>query len=96
MRFAPIFFFAFGYWMVSSYQLLKNDNLAQIATSDSVPATGHTWNDPFMPQGWFLPAYPMLGMFWFSVFLKLFGALFLKLLALCIPAFEVSKKDTNE
>jgi len=49
-----------------------------------------------MPQGWFLPAYPMLGMFWFSVFLKLFGALFLKLLALCIPAFEVSKKDTNE
>jgi len=32
MRAAPLYFFAFGYWMVSSNQLLKNDHLTPIAS----------------------------------------------------------------
>ena len=32
MRAAPLYFFAFGYWMASSNQLLKNDHLTPIAT----------------------------------------------------------------
>ena len=31
MRFAPLFFLAFGYWMASNQQLLSNDHLGWIS-----------------------------------------------------------------
>lgn len=43
---APLFFLAFGYWIVSSNQLLKNDNLTPVALNSDIPITNHHYNYP--------------------------------------------------
>jgi hypothetical protein len=62
LKFAPLVFLAFGYWMVSSKQLLANDVFVKEYSSDT-PRTGHLYNDPFTRAEWNSPAWPMLAMF---------------------------------
>ena len=42
MRFAPLFYLAFGYWMCSSHQLLSNDEISPKEFSYSTYVTSHT------------------------------------------------------
>lgn len=62
LKFAPLGFLAFGYWMVSSKQLLAND-VYPFEYSHETQKTGHLYNSPFTKEGWVQPAWPMLAMF---------------------------------
>lgn len=47
LRWAPVFFLAFGYWMASSEQLISNNHLKPVATSGGTRLTGHIMTDIF-------------------------------------------------
>ena len=42
LLFAPAFYLIFGYWMVSSKQLISNENLTQVRNEESVIPSYHT------------------------------------------------------
>eukprot|EP00352_Strombidinopsis_acuminata_P005948 CAMPEP_0176350338 /NCGR_PEP_ID=MMETSP0126-20121128/9400_1 /TAXON_ID=141414 ORGANISM="Strombidinopsis acuminatum, Strain SPMC142" /NCGR_SAMPLE_ID=MMETSP0126 /ASSEMBLY_ACC=CAM_ASM_000229 /LENGTH=217 /DNA_ID=CAMNT_0017700299 /DNA_START=1162 /DNA_END=1815 /DNA_ORIENTATION=+ len=41
LKYAPLFYFAMGYWMLSSNQLCNNFNLEPVETTTTTPLSGH-------------------------------------------------------
>ena len=97
MSWAPLYYFAFGYWMVSSNQILSNDHLGgMIQLSTDVSLTGHTYIDAFRPQGWSTPGFVMLAMFWFFVAITIFGSVIFEKLSKCFTCLisgDIDKKE---
>ncbi len=60
LLYVPIFYFAFGYWMLSSKQLLSNEYLIPIQNIQDTPSTQHTINTVFTRDGWAGPSWPFL------------------------------------
>lgn len=65
LLFAPAFYLIFGYWMISSKQLLSNDYLTQIATEDDIIPSDHTLSTMISLEGWKAPNWAFLGAFLF-------------------------------
>lgn len=51
MTYAPLLFLSFGYWMLSSHQLLSNE-VFYIETPNSIPKTHHVWTQFFSRIGY--------------------------------------------
>ena len=97
MSWAPLYYFAFGYWMVSSNQILSNDHLGgMIQLSTDVSLTGHTYIDAFRPQGWSTPGFVMLAMFWFFVAIRIFGGAIFDLLIYHLSCLKTGDIDDEE
>lgn len=62
LRYVPIVYLAFGYWMCSSNQLLSNDYLVPLQTIQQTPLTQHTVLEVFSASGLAAPAWPLLVM----------------------------------
>jgi len=88
MKIAPILYFAFGYWMVSSKQLLAN-NVYPIKNINDTPKTGHLYSTPFTKEGWMPPAWPFLIMFLVVIVYRIVEKTILKL-------FRVKLEDKEE
>lgn len=73
LRWAPCFFLAFGYWMVSSNQLFSNEYLYQVTKSDETRRTDHLEPSPFRRWGWDNIGWPLLFCFWSMLFFAIFG-----------------------
>lgn len=68
LMFAPLFYFAFGYWMCSSRQLLSNDFLKPSPFSSSTQLTQHTLHHINLEN----PSWPLLLAFLLFIFVRLF------------------------
>lgn len=61
LTWAPLFFLAMGYWMLSNKQLLSNEYVYELANSDSTPYVNHRWTDVFTGAGYSIgPGFPLL------------------------------------
>jgi hypothetical protein len=60
LKVAPLIMLLSGYWMLSSKQLLSNDNLTPKARTRDVDITGHTVSGLAKSEGWAAPSYPLL------------------------------------
>ena len=64
MTYAPLMLLAFGYWMLSSRQLLSND-VQYVEVPNQIPLTNHVWTNFFTREGYQQTvALPMIVMFW--------------------------------
>ncbi|CDW86701.1 UNKNOWN [Stylonychia lemnae] len=64
LTYAPILFLGFGYWMLSSKQLLSNE-LFSFTYDQDIKETGHIWYNVLKWQSYVAsPSLPMLLMFW--------------------------------
>jgi hypothetical protein len=61
-------YLAFGYWMCSNKQLLSNDYLKPVETTESTLISSHTIMSVFSAEGWTAPSWPFLLFFWIYVF----------------------------
>ena len=82
LTWAPLLFLSFGYWMLSSNQLLGN-KLYHTYTylNDQDIESGHVWTEAFSnaAYGTSKPSMPLLYLFWTLLVLTLFKDLLLKL-----------------
>lgn len=51
MTYAPLMLLAYGYWMLSSKQLLSND-VQYIEANATIPKTNHVWSSVFNADGY--------------------------------------------
>jgi len=73
MTWAPLFMMAFGYWMMSSKQLLSNDHLTFTTFANDVKTTDHIWYEVFTAEAYkWGPQLPLILMFWILLFATLF------------------------
>jgi hypothetical protein len=52
LRFAPVFFLCFGYWMASNQQLLSNDNLSYVSNISEPIPSNHLMSIVIHRAGW--------------------------------------------
>jgi len=65
MTWAPLLMLSFGYWMLSSNQLISNDHLTFFNQTSSIITTEHVWTHVFKSEGYVdQPGMPLLVMFW--------------------------------
>lgn len=85
LTYAPLLFFAFGYWFFSSKQLLKND--VQYIESDLNPTpSGHHWTEVFHKEAYVVnPAMPLLVIFWILLIVTFFRDTLFKFIARWAP-----------
>lgn len=102
LTWAPLLFCAFGYWMLSSLQLLSNDHLTELTYSDKDRTSGHYISSVFSMDA--ISAHnvgmPLLITFWFlaiTIPLRnyIYGALTTVLPFLQIAQFEVDEGLPN-
>jgi len=82
LTYAPILFLAFGYWMLSSKQLLGNDLPHTWKYLNDVDIeSGHHWTEVFTNAAYqsSMPSMPLLVTFWVLLILVLFRNTLLKL-----------------
>jgi len=96
LQFAPLVFLAFGYWMISSRQLLSNDYLTPVAETRDAAKSSHLWQSVFGPQGWVAPAWPLLVAFLVFFVIYFFGGYLDELIAKCFPNFTIGDIEVNE
>jgi hypothetical protein len=60
LKVAPLIMLLSGFWMLSSHQLLSNENLTPKARTRDVNITGHTMGSITHKEGWAAPSYPLI------------------------------------
>lgn len=96
LEFAPMFFAFFGYWMVSSNQLLSNDFLEPVQYASSVEIVNHGWLSVFTPSGWASPAWPLLVYGIWSIVVLIFGGIIHRWLGERIPFIKIGDVKIDE
>ena len=96
MTYAPLLFLAFGYWMLSSKQLLDN-KVSPIRNDSDIPRTGHLWKEVFTAKAYQLnPAMPLLVTFWlFLIGICLRNVLY-DLVTRWVPSLKVGDLEIDE
>jgi hypothetical protein len=95
MRFAPMIMMVFGYWFLSSNQLLEN-KIFMIQRASDTPLTGHTYGDFVYADGWGAPQWPLALMSIFMIIQAFFGGMIMKCLIQCFPSLEVGNEELDE
>ena len=97
LTYAPLLFLSFGYWMMSSKQLLHNE-LTAFGNKSDVPITGHKWTQVFSCEQYNLsnPEMPLLIMFWLCLIGIVFRNFFYKHLSKWFPAVKVGELEIDE
>jgi len=73
LRFAPLLYISFGYWMASNNQLLSNEHLPNKATQREVFRSEHTYTSLFTHEGWQGFEWPLLAAFFLLFIVFFFG-----------------------
>lgn len=89
LRWAPCFFLAFGYWMISSNQLFSNSYLYPFTYSDEPQKTNHLEPSVFSHVGWDKIGWPLLFCFWSMIAFAIFGTW----IRPCFEKLPCCKKD---
>ena len=85
LKFAPLFYLAFGYWMASSMQLYDNDHLTKINRSTDLMPSKHIYTDVFSKKGWIAPRWALLS----SFLIILVVIMFVKYIKPCLGRFNL-------
>lgn len=96
LQFAPLLYICFGYWMVSSQQLLSNDYLTAVDQSTDTYVTSHTMGGLFSGQGWDGIKWPMLVAFIVLNLVWYLGDCLQKCVYECFPSLEIGDIEINE
>ena len=87
LSWAPLFYMGFGYWMASNKQMLSNNNLYTRDRMSSPDTRHHTidrvWTDA---EFYWAPAWPMLAVFTFFLFVRMIGGPIVRCLSYIVPA----------
>ena len=96
LQFAPILYACFGYWMASNEQLLTNDHLYAMVSTDDVVITSHTYGKIFTSASWEGYKWPLLMIL--AVLLVIFfaGKFFERAIAFCFPSMQIGDIELNE
>jgi hypothetical protein len=101
MTYAPLLLLSFGYWMLSSKQLLSND-VSYVEVSGQIPLTHHVWTSFFTADGYSSKvALPLVIMFWVFLFGTLFRNVIYRYLSHFFPQsipvgeFEIDENLDN-
>lgn len=93
---APCFMLFFGYWMLSSKQLISNEYLEGRVYANDAFKSQHVMGSIFHKEGWEAPAWPVLLMAFVGLLISLLhrplNVLFNKL----FPFWEIGDVDPNE
>lgn len=96
MTYAPLLFFAFGYWMLSNHQLLGND-IHWFDQYDDIRKTGHVWTEVFQKVGYKnQPGMPLLAMFWIIFLVIVFRNTLYKWWTHFVPNSKVGEFEIDE
>lgn len=95
LQWAPAFFLIFGYWMLSSNQLIGNELYAK-ADVNSTSLSGHVMGEVFESAGWILPAWPYLVAFCMLIMHLTLGKWIYKCVYKCFPQLEIGDVDLDE
>jgi hypothetical protein len=93
---APVFGLMFGYWVLSSKQLIDNDHLEPREFGDDTPKSQHLMQSVFQPSGWEGPAWPVLMMAFVTLFICIFHKYLNTLFDKMFPCWTVGDYDPNE
>lgn len=75
LRWAPVCYMAFGYWMVTNKQLISNDYLFAEPAKSMANTTGHVVSYKLLYEAFYeAPAWPLYAMFWVFLIFIFFGA----------------------
>lgn len=86
LTYSPLLFLSFGYWMLSSRQLLSND-ISYAALDSDVRVTDHVWTEIFTARAYSLcPHLPLIVTFWIFLFGTIFRDHIYKVLAAILPS----------
>lgn len=96
MKYAPLFYLAFGYWMAANNQLLSNDYLYQVKRASDTQITDHVFQDAFMKNGWFCPAWPMIAFFFATLFFIMFGRWIMPCVEWCCPSVKITEFEVDQ
>lgn len=96
LTFAPILFLWFGYWMVSSQQIMSNDNLTPVSNQSSFDKSNHLFQSFFEPKGWEPLEWPMAGTFLFFLVLYFFGGPITSCFEKCFPSLAIGDVEIDE
>jgi hypothetical protein len=96
LKIAPLFYLAFGYWMVSSKQLLSNGHLTPIVHNSDTRITEHVMTDPFEKNGWASPDWPMLTIFWVIILFLFIGKYVLMCLEKICPSIKIANMEIDQ
>jgi len=93
LSYAPFFMLAFGYWMLSSKQLLQNHYLAAIDRKGDAAVSNHVW---FALPDDFEPAVYLKLFFFLYVAYLLFKATIVKAVEMCCDITSYSEWNIDE
>jgi len=93
---APVMMLFFGYWMLSSKQLIANDHLTGREFGNDAELSQHTMGDIFSEDGWNNPAWPMLLMAFICLIFCCFHKLLNELFDKVFPCWTIGDIDPNE
>jgi len=96
LQFAPLLFTIFGYWMVSSNQLISNEYLTPKTLSTDLYDPQHGYASIFSPKGWEGLNWPLLVTFILLNFIWYFGEWFAGCLYKCFPSMQIGDIEIDE
>jgi hypothetical protein len=98
MKWAPLFYLAIGYWMISSRQMNDNDHLIPKQRDGEVMITTHVVGTIFTQRGWNGQKWPMLATFFALLILLISSKLlfkFFKKFPQCVVSKFIDQKLDN-
>lgn len=98
LTWAPVLFLSFGYWMMSSRQLLSNQLPNSINHRDDPMVTNHVLSEVFKSHAYQNSnvAMPLLVTFWVILGLTLFRAFIYKCLCWVLPVLQIGDFEIDE
>lgn len=98
LRWAPLLYLSFGFWMASNHQLLSNEYAGVLEKKSSPRPSMHTIDEYFgfddrLTQ---TPAWPLMVALLIMLFCFAFGNRMLNFLMACVPAFRFGNLDDIE
>lgn len=96
MMMGPCLMLFFGYWMLSSKQLISNGHLQPRDFGNDPELSEHVWREVFQKEGWTGPAWPVLLCAFIVLFMVLFHKPLNKLWNKIFSCWVVGDVDPNE
>jgi hypothetical protein len=98
LTWAPLLFLSFGYWMLSSKQLISNNYLTVLNNSNSLNPSTHLISGVFKSLAFSSenPASPLLITFWVLLILTVFRNIIYKALITIIPVLAIADFEIDE
>lgn len=98
LTWAPLLFLGFGYWMLSSKQLIGNEGLQTIMDTNKPRTAEHYIGDQFKGHAFssINPASPLLITFWSLLVLTVFRNIIYKALLTVLPFLHIGNFEIDE